>query len=113
MGAFPTPGSAPPRVLWVGLGGALGELNALHAETRKALESLGWQSPTAQPFRPHVTVGRVREGDGTLAWNDPVELGSSQISEVVLYESKPATKGVEYTALARIPVGEAVNVIGS
>jgi 2'-5' RNA ligase len=111
LGAFPAAGT--PRVLWVGLGGAVGELNALQAEVRKALESLGWQSPTAQPFRPHITVGRVREGDGALPWSDSVELGSSQISEVVLYESKPATKGVEYAALARIPVGEQGNVTGS
>ncbi|HEX2173307.1 MAG TPA: RNA 2',3'-cyclic phosphodiesterase, partial [Dehalococcoidia bacterium] len=52
LGVFP--GWAAPRVLWVGLGGDLAELGLL--------EPAGLGFPAERrAFRPHLTIGRVRD----------------------------------------------------
>jgi 2'-5' RNA ligase len=67
----------------------------------------------ARPFRPHVTLGRVREGRGPL---DPAArrivadaassvLGRSPVDELVLFRSELSPRGARYTALARAPLG--------
>jgi 2'-5' RNA ligase len=57
-GAFPS--LARPRVLWIGADPAP-ELLRLQAEMGHALEPLGF-APEPGPFRPHLTLGRVRRG---------------------------------------------------
>ena len=58
-GSFPS-GRTAPRVLFVGLRDVGGGLPALTAALDKALARVGW-APEGRPFRPHLTLGRVRE----------------------------------------------------
>lgn len=58
-GAFP--GVRSPRVVWLGLGGEMEELAGLAAAVEEALVGLGFP-PEGRPFRPHLTLGRVRSG---------------------------------------------------
>jgi len=55
----------PPRgarVLTVALEGADGELARLQADVSAGLAAAGLYEPEARPFRPHVTVARLRPG---------------------------------------------------
>jgi 2'-5' RNA ligase len=52
-----------PRVLWLGLHGPLHRLASLHQDMVKTL--IGLDFPSAEePYHPHITLGRVRNGDG-------------------------------------------------
>ena len=56
-GAFPT--IKAPRVIWVGLRGPLGSLAALQKKVEEAMIPFGF-APENRPFKPHLTVGRVK-----------------------------------------------------
>lgn len=58
-GAFPN--LRRPRVLWLGLEGALEPLAALQRDVDETVARLGFPREE-KPFRPHLTLGRVREG---------------------------------------------------
>lgn len=58
VGHFPA-ATARPRVVWLGLTGAVERLAALQAAVVQATSLLGWE-PEARPFAPHLTLGRVR-----------------------------------------------------
>lgn len=53
------PGIVKPRVLWMGLEGDTGRLQALQARIAEQLKALGFRAD--KPFQPHITLGRVRE----------------------------------------------------
>ena len=57
FGVFPNPSN--PRVLWVGLKGDLDALAQLQTSVEEQCSSLGLD-PDRRPFRPHLTLGRVR-----------------------------------------------------
>ena len=59
LGAFPNP--QQPRVLWAGTDGDLDSLAALQKLVDQAVANLGY-SLGKRPFRPHLTIGRVRDG---------------------------------------------------
>jgi 2'-5' RNA ligase len=60
FGAFP--GRERPRILWAGVAdGDAARLGALEARVRAACVGLGFRADE-RPFRPHVTVARVRPG---------------------------------------------------
>jgi len=58
LGAFPGPDR--PRVLWLGID-APPALELLQDRLERRSEAIGFP-PEGAPFRPHVTLGRVREG---------------------------------------------------
>jgi 2'-5' RNA ligase len=60
LGAFPN--VRKPRVVWVGLGGDTEAAVRLAASVQGALSGLGFTPD--KPFSPHMTIGRVREGNG-------------------------------------------------
>ncbi len=55
-------GGRPPRVLAVAIGDPDGELRGVQSRVARALAAIGAYVPEARPFRPHVTVCRVRRG---------------------------------------------------
>ena len=59
VGAFPN--LRRPRVVWVGLGGALEPLLELQQSVERELEALGY-ARERRAFTPHLTLGRVRDG---------------------------------------------------
>lgn len=60
-GAFP--GLKKPRVVWLGLAGMTGALAELAGAVRAANRPLGFL-PEARAFRPHLTLGRLRDRRG-------------------------------------------------
>lgn len=56
-GAFPS--AARARVLWVGVDDPAGGVAAIEASLGEHLATLGFE-PEDRPFRPHVTVARLR-----------------------------------------------------
>ena len=58
LGTFPT--GRNPRVIWAGVSGGAEGLEDLHRRAEQAVGDLGW-SADGRPFRPHLTLGRVRD----------------------------------------------------
>jgi len=57
LGAFPD--LRHPRVIWCGLAGDVAGLEALQKKVEMACLQAGF-APEEHPFRPHLTLGRVR-----------------------------------------------------
>ncbi len=106
LGAFPD--IRRPRVLWAGLEG--GALPALADATEQALEPLGFPREK-RDFRPHLTIGRWREGArGGDALGRVVDdwrgrdFGRFAVDEAVLFQSTLRRDGAVYTALKTFPL---------
>jgi 2'-5' RNA ligase len=99
VGAFPS--MVRPRVLWVGID-APPALELLYDRLARGGEAIGF-APEGAPFRPHVTLGRVREGhrlpSGELeAAAQSLGAESFLARQLVLYESVLTTHGPRYEA---------------
>jgi 2'-5' RNA ligase len=66
LGCFPEQG--PPRVVWLGLEGQIRELMELQRALGIALAKIAVQ-PEDRAFRPHITLGRVRDDGPTVQVN--------------------------------------------
>ena len=51
-----------PRVLWIGLDGALPALHAMQARLATELRGAGVELKEERPFAPHITLARRRDG---------------------------------------------------
>jgi 2'-5' RNA ligase len=105
LGAFPSPRRA--RVLWVGLEDAGGALAALAGRLEDRLGGAGFRREP-KPWRPHVTVGRLRVPAPVgkaleAATPGTLEAPPFPISEVVLFRSHLHPRGATYEALERFP----------
>jgi 2'-5' RNA ligase len=105
LGGFPTVERA--RVLWAGyqMEPAL-ELMAHRVE--RACATLGF-AVEGRPFRPHVTLGRLRGGqrlatEGAAAWAAETLHEAFVADRVVLYQSHLGAGGSRYSALTRFPL---------
>ena len=97
IGAFPS--VRRPRVVWVGLT-APPELELLQDRLERRAEAIGFPAE-GTPFRPHVTLARVREGQRLPAGALESLTGEYQpvaflASELVLYESVLGRGGPRY-----------------
>jgi RNA 2',3'-cyclic 3'-phosphodiesterase len=99
LGAFPNFRRA--RVVWIGVESGP-RLELLHHDLELALERVGFEVE-GRPFRPHVTVSRVRaplavERVRALARAARgVDFSATQpVAELVLFESTLASSGVRY-----------------
>lgn len=103
-GAFPDP--ARPRTVWLGMGQGTEEMIALHDAIDLALEPLGYR-PENRRFRPHITIGRVRQSSdegirelGQLVQeNANFEGGIASVFEVVIFSSELGRHGPTYDPL--------------
>jgi 2'-5' RNA ligase len=93
----------PPRrarVLTVALGDPEGGLAALQAGVSARLAAGGLYEPEARPFRPHVTVARLRAGARPpRALEAAPEPLSFRAGAVTLYRSRPGRGGAVYEPL--------------
>ena len=94
----------PPRrarVLTVALEDAAGAVSSLQSEVSGGLAAAGLYTPEARPFRPHVTVARIRPGAraprAVDAQPDPIAFTAG---DVVLYRSHVRRGGATYEPLA-------------
>jgi 2'-5' RNA ligase len=104
VGGFPE--LAKPRVIWIGLRGD--GLLELAASVRGAAAHAGFKDEE-HPYRPHLTIARVREAKGLgelpcalQAIRSP-HFGTSTIAWMALYQSVLTATGPIYTELERWP----------
>lgn len=103
LGAFPSPGRA--RVLWMAIE-APPALELLQDRLERRSEAIGFP-PEGVPYRPHVTLGRVREGE-RCRLSDLERAGERYervpflATDVVLYESVPARGRPSYEPRVRL-----------
>lgn len=109
-GVFPTP--ARPSVLWLGLSDPSGELARLHARLEDGCAAINF--PREQrPFRPHVTLARVRAAthETRQLARQHLELDFAPVnfavSEIILMSSRLTPGGSIYTPSSRHRLGAA------
>ena len=104
-GAFPARGA--PRVLWVGVERGTAELEALEAEVSARLASAGLPREE-RPYRPHLTLARVREAAGlraaALFERSVPAPGETRVDAITLFESRLSPAGPAYIALQKTPL---------
>ncbi len=103
--ALARPGVFPswraPRVLWVGLDGAVDALRALAADVEGALRDAGFGAAD-KPFAPHVTLGRMPSPATGFDWRAAVERVevapvTFDVREVATVQSVLDPRGAVYT----------------
>jgi len=106
VGAFPNPDR--PRTLWLGAGRGGEEMGKLHAALAAELESLGFR-PEGRRYRPHLTLGRVRDSSHGLVELAAIlrELADQQagivpVATVNLFASRLGQQGPRYELLAEL-----------
>ena len=105
VGTFPSPAAA--RVVWVGIGGDVARLAALQDAVEAAMAGLGIEREP-RPYRPHLTLGRVRRVRRRDAWLKrleelrDLELPGFDVAAVSLVESVLGPSGAAYRELGRV-----------
>lgn len=103
LGAFPSLGR--PRTLWVGIGQGEPELQALARRVNAAIDEAGFEKAD-KPFRPHLTLGRVREGaqafDALRGYALPPPPPAAFLDRILVMKSDLHPSGARYTALREV-----------
>jgi RNA 2',3'-cyclic 3'-phosphodiesterase len=100
--------SRDPRVIWAGLQPS-GELERLFKTVSARLTEEGIKLED-RPFRPHLTLGRVKSIADTMTLDALVsryskkEIQVQQVNELILYESILQPSGPLYRSLGRYPL---------
>lgn len=105
LGAFPN--LRNPKVIWVGIKGDLERLARIQARLEEELVPLGF-AREQRGFRPHLTLGRVKDRRNRQALIDAIaalespEFNSFDVAEIILYKSDLKPTGAIYTKLHRM-----------
>jgi RNA 2',3'-cyclic 3'-phosphodiesterase len=106
LGAFPT--AMRPRVLWLGIDGDTDALISLQAKMDTEFQEYGFKKEE-RPFRPHLTLARVKEPKGLVGLaeavkkNEEYAAGSFTVSGLTLFKSDLRPTGAIYTKLSYFP----------
>lgn len=105
-GAFP--GWNRPRVLWLGLEDS-GSLERLAETVESAARAAGFEAEE-RPFRPHLTLGRVKGRRGVRGAVEAIrswrpETAPEEVEEAILYRSELTPDGAIHSAMARYELG--------
>ncbi len=111
LGAFPS--MEEPRVIWAGVELGKEELNALFKNVSERLVETGFHLDDKKPYSAHITLGRVKEGNGEplktfIEEEKELEFGSTFIRNLYCYRSDFHTHGAEYHVMWRLPLARAV-----
>lgn len=112
LGVFPNP--RRPQVVWVGTREGAEALERLAAVLAAALRRHGF-ADDPRPFRPHVTLARVRDerhwGDvvRAIAEHRDVEIGRQRVLKIAVMESRLTPQGPSYTVREEVPLGQKLN----
>lgn len=99
------------RIMWVGIAGDVLRLEALVRAVNAALAVVGFE-PERRPFRPHLTLGRVRDEISTRNRAE-IEVAVGKVSvppvswrtaQVSLMRSRLTAQGATYEVLATFPL---------
>lgn len=111
LGVFPNWNR--PQVIWVGIGGDTVKLASLQRDLENALLPLGF-TPESRAFRPHLTLGRVRE-QATLkdrqafgTWARSIKCENVlcfEVNALSLMKSQLSPAGAKYERLASVVLG--------
>jgi 2'-5' RNA ligase len=112
LGVFPN--AVAPRVIWVGLTGALEALQTLNTRLETEAQALGFR-PETRPFTPHLTLGRVnqlrapeKQQLSQLLKETVVNApGPFQLNQLSLINSDLKPMGAVYTRLGSALLSEA------
>ena len=101
LGAFPK--IEHPRVIWVGIEQGFDESVKLAQELEKCLSKLGFL-PERRPFKPHLTLGRVRSARNRnqlkkLLQSVSISTKTMRAEKLVLFKSTLTPGGAIYQPL--------------
>jgi len=106
------PSSRRPRVVALAVGPEA-PLQALALAALRGVVAAGLPGET-RPFRPHLTLGRIRDRRGGRLDRTPDVTVSDtpvpdpvRVDEIVLYRSELQRSGARHTSLGRVPLGDA------
>lgn len=103
LGAFPN--SRKPSVIWTGIEKGKEDVTKLAVEVESAMERLGFPKEK-RSFKPHLTIGRVREIKHPLEMmkalenSDVREIGEFIADKISLIKSQLDPSGSIYTTLS-------------
>ena len=110
LGTFPA--GRNPRVIWAGVSGGVEGLADLNRRAEDSVDGLGWSRDT-RPFRPHLTLGRVRDrvnprqreaiSDVVVAARLPA-VHNWRPDTVRLYRSVLTPRGAQYSSLGEVQI---------
>ena len=106
IGAFPN--SRKPRIVWVGIEKGSDRLIEIAKHIEASMKRVGFPRER-RPFRPHLTVGRIRRLTNPAAMTEALErskigeLGEFTVGRISLIKSQLDPAGSIYTALAEAP----------
>jgi 2'-5' RNA ligase len=110
IGAFPN--SRRPRIVWTGVEKGTEKLVEIARLIEASMKRLGFPREK-RPFRPHLTVGRIRRVTNPAAMTEALErsevgeLGEFIVERISLIKSQLDPAGSMYTTLAEAPLQEA------
>jgi 2'-5' RNA ligase len=103
LGAFPSVNR--PRVLWLGIDGDTNALISLQVEIDAGFQEYGFKKED-RPFRPHLTLARIKEPKGLIGLAEAVKknedyiAGSFTVTGLTLFKSDLKPTGAIYTKLS-------------
>ena len=110
LGTFPNRGN--PRVIWSGVSGDMETLGFLQQKVEAVAVGLGWAAER-RPFRPHLTIGRVRDRISAPERRRLVDAISDctvprlppwRPTVVRLYKSELTSRGAIYSNLGEVAI---------
>jgi 2'-5' RNA ligase len=101
LGAFPD--MKQPRVIWAGLGGDTSPLQTTADLIERGVDELGF-APDSKKFKPHLTLGRVKDSHGVEALMMAVQQFrpspiAVELDRLVLFKSILTPQGSIYERL--------------
>lgn len=98
-----------PRVVWAGVE-AVDGLLLLQSRLSEGLELLGIETDK-RPYRPHITLGRIKSGRGRecllefLEENAQTDFGQQSVAAINLFESTLTPAGARHQSLHSADLG--------
>lgn len=105
LGLFPN--LKKPRIIWLGINEEGDDLPRLQSGIEEEMEKIG-HPREERGFKPHLTIGRVRDPSGlrglidTIESEKEIELGGFNAEEVLIMRSDLRPEGPIYTRLCEI-----------
>jgi 2'-5' RNA ligase len=102
------PPAGRPRGIWIEVADQ-DDLAAVAAHVGNRLTAVPGLASEGRPYRPHVTIARVRHGSrpslrAALERVGPRELGALRVDAITLFESRLSPEGPTYLPRRRTPL---------